>query len=227
MKILSKLTFSLIAILFLAISCGKDNDIEENIDNLPKNETEAFELITEKWGFPNSSEYNYLVMTDDYIYYFSKNNLAKSTNSSNISTGEFEISNDGKTVNLIGFGKIIIKSIKEKNITIELNEVDSSESIELLAEIDDNILIGTVWTATSNKDGYIVNTLYFNTATEGIMETTRDGVHLDNSGPFKYENTTSSIKITVRFEGEEDDLILDGSIDNNSMDLDGYIFNKE
>jgi hypothetical protein len=125
MKAFKKLLFALAVLLFVTTSCEKENndDLNDEKSNteLPANEDEAFDLVTKKWDLTTSEEYNSVELTNDTLYIIDKATVLKSTNSdSEIITGKFEISEDGKTITLIGFGTMTIKQVSDNMIVITI-----------------------------------------------------------------------------------------------------------
>lgn len=130
MKTLSKLMIGLLAILFISTSCDKEepeNELnpEENTtveSKLPEDNNETFELITKKWDFSDNENVKSLELTNDslYIATLSSFSAKKTSESSEYKTGKFEISNNGKTVTLIGFGKMTLNELYNNIISVNL-----------------------------------------------------------------------------------------------------------
>jgi len=142
--------FSLTVFLFGA--CNKESELD---NTLPTSASESFELVTKKWDFPSSSPYSSIELTKDTVFVVQKNDLRKSTDL-DIVSGKFSISEDGKTITLLGFGKMVIKSISSNTINIEIILNNSSNSLLLGgAQSNDtqNVLAGSTWITGTLYDG--------------------------------------------------------------------------
>lgn len=142
--------FSLI--VFLIGACNKESEPD---NTLPTSASESFELVTKKWDFPSSSGYSSIELTKDTVYVIQKSDLQKSTNSDIIS-GNFSISEDGKTITLLGFGKMVIKSISSNTINIEIILDNSSNPLSLggtQSNDTQNDLAGSTWITGTLNDG--------------------------------------------------------------------------
>jgi len=137
-------------VILLAAACENDSD---QINDLPTSASESFDLITKKWDLSDSDIYSSIELTKDTVYVIEQLNSQKTTNVDFLS-GKFSISDDGMTITLIGFGKMIIKEISSTSIIIEIM-LDGSTTSQTFNGVnstdEENILAGTTWiTGTLN-----------------------------------------------------------------------------
>ncbi|HEX2922264.1 MAG TPA: hypothetical protein VHO50_13965 [Bacteroidales bacterium] len=148
--------FSLI--VFVNGACNKEAEPDTS---LPSNASESFELVTKKWDFTGPSVYSSIELTKDTVYVVRKSGSAKSADSDIIS-GRFTISADGKTITLTGFGTMTIKSVSSNTIFIDIIIDNSSTTISLAGTQNNeaqNELAGSTWitgTLNDSLDGSAV-----------------------------------------------------------------------